>query len=72
MRQSNTRAARRSWYNHRFGAMTMSPLTVVKGAYHPGLAPDGIIRWLPVHDRMSQIELIPLRDMSSSAPSIFD
>src|SRR5262249_27686211 len=35
------------------GAMTMSPLTVVKGDYHPCWAPDSLSRWIPGHGPQS-------------------
>ncbi len=37
-----------SWSHYWFGAMTMSPLTGVRGASPPGSAPDGISRWRQV------------------------
>jgi hypothetical protein len=54
MKQINTRATSRSWSNNTFVVLMTSPLTIVKGEYHTGLATEGMIRCVWVHDLYKQ------------------
>jgi hypothetical protein len=51
-RQRHTRATKRSWSNHKCGAMTTAPFPLVQGDSCTGLTPAGIIRCLEVQHRI--------------------